>query len=247
MTSTSAERWKLSASSERTAWFAPARAGNTGEGGGDGIDLAEMARLGAPIAGMRAQFSRMPRSDRPNGELISRRAARKTHEQHRQRIAVGGIAEEIELESAEQRPHAMPCNPSSPPVSQLALLAASSSQQAQPERDHDQRKMAEARNDETRWHSRPGLRRAAANRPEMARPRRISKTARRYRRQCRKRRHGQATPCRHSRGSDRARARTARRSRSGCQRQIGRERHKRQQRRKPEHDFERLPAAERCR
>ena len=48
--------------------------------------------------GMRTAFSRMPRSDRPNGELISRRATRKDRNSTIERIAVGGVAVEIELE-----------------------------------------------------------------------------------------------------------------------------------------------------
>ena len=43
-----------------------------------------------------------------------------------------------------------PCRPSAPPVSQLALLAASCEQQAEAERDHDQREVAEAGDDEAR-------------------------------------------------------------------------------------------------
>jgi hypothetical protein len=35
-------------------------------------------RLGAPIAGIRTGFSRMPRSASPKGELTSRRATRNT-------------------------------------------------------------------------------------------------------------------------------------------------------------------------
>ena len=40
--------------------------------------IAQGGKLSAPIAGMRTQFSRMPRSASPNGELINLRAPRKT-------------------------------------------------------------------------------------------------------------------------------------------------------------------------
>ena len=40
----------------------------------DRVDRDQPARHGEPIAGIRFTFSRMPRSDRPNGELTMRRA-----------------------------------------------------------------------------------------------------------------------------------------------------------------------------
>ena len=40
--------------------------------------LRRCARLGAPIAGIRIAFSRIPRSASPNGEWMMRRATRKT-------------------------------------------------------------------------------------------------------------------------------------------------------------------------
>ena len=166
----------------------------------------------APIAGMRTQFSRMPRSARPNGEWISRRADQEHHEQHGQRIAIGRVAVEIEMEHAEDRPDVRcpagrRCRRSASP----RCWRASRQQQAEAQRDHDQREMPEARDDEAGGEAdEPRRQRRDQRARTAARPSRIWRTGRRYRRRCRRTRHGRARRCRHSRGSGRARARTAR-------------------------------------
>ena len=60
-------------------------------------------KTGEPIACMRRTFSRMPVSERPNGEWTSRRAPTSTGTA-RQAIEIGGLAEQVEAEAAEDRP-----------------------------------------------------------------------------------------------------------------------------------------------
>ena len=122
------------------------RAGDAGDHGARWCRSCGGARGSARrCAGMRAEFSRMPRSDRPNGELIMRRVDQEHEEQHDQRIGVGGVAVEIEAEGAEERPdlHALQAvGAAGEPARAVGRLVQ---QQAQAERDHDQREMAEAR------------------------------------------------------------------------------------------------------
>ena len=78
ITSTSADRLKDSVSSDTVEVVcvstAPAMPASTAA---IVYALRRCARLGAPMAGMRVAFSRMPRSARPKGEWITRRATRK--------------------------------------------------------------------------------------------------------------------------------------------------------------------------
>ena len=58
--------------------------------------------------------------------------AQEHHKQHGQRIAIGGLAVEIEIEHAEQRPDVDALQAVEPPVSQPALFAASCSSRPKP-------------------------------------------------------------------------------------------------------------------
>ena len=90
-------------------------------------------RLGAPMAGMRTGFSRMPRRERPNGEWMRRRTARNTRNSTHQRVGVGRVAVEIEREEAEQLARcARPAGRRSRRSASSALLAASCSRKPRP-------------------------------------------------------------------------------------------------------------------
>ena len=82
----------------------------------------------------------MPRSARPNGELISRRAHQENQEQHGQRIAIGGVAVEIELEHAEQRPDVDALQAVDAAGEPARAVGRFVQQQPEAERDHDQRR-----------------------------------------------------------------------------------------------------------
>ena len=209
----SAERWKSSTPSDTVSVVCVRmRAGDAGDGGGDGVDLADMraarprrSRACAPA------FSRMPRSDRPNGELISAAAHQEQQEQHDQRVPVGGVAVEVELEHAEQRPHVHALQAVGAAGQPARAVGGLQQQQAEAERDHDQREMPEARDDEAHQVAeQPGRDAPRSAGRSAARPSPTWRSGRRCRRRSRRTRRGRATRCRHSRGSDRARAQTAR-------------------------------------
>ena len=151
ITSTSAERSKSSTPSDTVevvcASSAPAMPGDRRR---HGVDLADMRADGAPIAGMRTEFSRMPRSASPNGELVSRRTIRKIRNSTDQRIDIGGVAPQIEFEHAEQLADADALQAVGAAGQPMRAVGGLEHQEAHAERDHDQRQMLEARDDEAR-------------------------------------------------------------------------------------------------
>ena len=165
MTSTSAERWK-SSDVERhgLGGLRQQRAGDAGHDRGDGVDLADMrAARRADRRHADARFSRMPRKRQAERRIDQPPRHQERQEQHDQRIAVGGVAVEIELEQCRA---AATC---ARPAGRRRRRSASSrcwrpraAASPKPERDHDQREMPEARDDEAREHSRAGRPRAPA-------------------------------------------------------------------------------------
>src|SRR5262249_19527513 len=71
-------------------------------------------------------------------------------EQNHERIGVGGGAVEIELEDAEQLPHAHALQAVGAAGQPARAVGRLGEQQAEAKRDHDQREMAETGDDETR-------------------------------------------------------------------------------------------------
>jgi len=71
-------------------------------------------------------------------------------EQNHERIGVGGGAVEIELEDAEELPHAHALQTIGAAGQPARAVGRLGEQQAKAERDHDQREVAKARDDETR-------------------------------------------------------------------------------------------------
>ncbi len=76
--------------------------------------------------------------------------AQEHHEQHGERIAVGGVAVEVEIETAEQRPDVHALQPVAAAGQPARAVGRLLQQQAEAERDHDQRQMPKARDHEAR-------------------------------------------------------------------------------------------------
>ena len=115
-------------------------------------------------------------------------------------------------------------------------------QQAEAERDHDQRQMAESRDDEARRIAEQAGGHAATAVRRAARPSPYLDNSPRYRRRCRKRRRGRARRCRQKpriRSSDSANSAVMAIWLASTR---YREQHERQQRRQPEDDLAPVPA-----
>ena len=113
-------------------------------------------------------------------------------------------------------PTVMPCRPSAPPVQCRQGVGDLVQHQRDAERHHQAREVAAAQHQEAGERSRaPPPTAMATSRPAADRGvTSLQQACRRHRRRRRRTRHGPARRCRHSRGSDRARARTGRGSRS---------------------------------
>ena len=166
------------------------------------------------------------------------------HEQHDQRVPVGGVAVEIEPEQAEQRPHPHALQAVGAAGEPARAVGGLEQQEPEAERDHDQRQMAEARDDEAHQHSRAGPRQCPrSSKPgERLAPAALGDEARGVGAEAEERgvaerddagvAEDQIERQREQRG-DRDLAR---------QHQIVRRHHERQQRREPEHDLDGAPA-----
>ena len=143
----------------------------------------------------------------------ARRASRNSDEQHHQAVGVGACGRRGRTRTGPSSgPMTTPCRPSAPPVSQSSLVGELVEHQRDAERDHQPRQVGAAQ-DQRRWSTQPEQRPAAptpTSRPtQRVAASRAWRTAPPRRRRSRRRRHGRATRCRHSRGSGRATARTA--------------------------------------
>ena len=133
ITSTSAERWKSSTPSETVSVVCVSSAPAMPAIAAAMVKtLRRCARLSAPIARMRTMFSRMPRSDRPNGEWISRRLTRNRRNSTMSEYQYATRPHRSKLNMPNSGHMRTPCRPSAPPVSQLALLASSISRRPKP-------------------------------------------------------------------------------------------------------------------
>jgi len=168
----------------------------------------------------------------------------KHQKQHRKRIGVGGRAVNIEFEQAEQRPDLDALQSVRAAGQPARAVAGLLQQQAEAERNHDQREVAETRDDEARGVADQGRHRGADHQP-----------AQRFAPDEFREQPGGI-------GADAEKRRVAERNDAGVtedeierqrkqradrdlarQRQIIRKQHERQQRYQPEGDFERVPAA----
>ena len=185
----------------------------------------------------------MPRSDSPNGELMMRRATRKTMNSDDERIGVGGLAVQVEAEIVEDRPHLHALQAVGAAGEPARAVRRLVQQQAHAERDHDQGEMAEARDDEARSVADdPGHRRADQQPGDRLAPAGLRDEAGRIGPEPEERRMAE----RHDPGiaqNEIEREREQRRDGDlAREHEVVREQPERQQRGEPEHDLDRMPA-----
>ena len=127
-------------------------------------------RTGTPIAGMRARFSRMPRSDSPKGERTSRRRNRNISEQHHEAVHVRGAPAQVEGKEPEELPHRDAGEPVHAAGDEGGAVGRLEEQQPQAQRHHEPREVLAAHDDEAHGEPASAAAAAAASKPVTGSP-----------------------------------------------------------------------------